>query len=159
VEFDDEELDCSEEEERKLLQVYLELLEEDEEEEEIKGDAHMLRLEDEGTQKQIKDIKKKEKEEEEKDKKGVKIQEPSKRKGRGQEKPEEIKRSMQIASERIVIEQSFGRVKNSFKFLQLPIPTSVVQRLHFYLIAACHLCNHYREGFGHRSRKGGMDLD
>jgi hypothetical protein len=63
------------------------------------------------------------------------------------------KRSRDIAEQRISVEQSFGRLKNSFKLLQYPIHIQMCKHLKYYIFSAAYLCNTYYIGFNHNTCK------
>ena len=77
------------------------------------------------------------------------VMEPEKRKGASLTK-EEISRARLIASERISIEQAFGRLKNTYKLLQKVIPPTMIPSLLHYIVVACYFCNKYCKGFNHQ---------
>jgi len=89
----------------------------------------------------------------------------NKEKGKGNEKIEKVAgnihvmeptkkpNAVEIASERISIEQSFGRVKNAYKLLQQSQTISSIEELYFFLVVACCFCNKYMKGFNHKTEK------
>jgi len=90
---------------------------------------------------------------------GIYVQEPPKNLKGSMASRAQVKKGVKIASERISIEQSFGRLKNSFKLLQQTIPVTTIRELYYYIIVGCYFCNTYMKGFNTKiSKKGEYEL-